>query len=152
MAAADEALRMRGVFSLVLAGGNTPRDVYELLRSAETCLPGWHIYFGDERCVPVDDPSLNSRMAELAWLDNVPIRPLQRHPIPAELGPREVTGASRSGTPRRCVQRRCCCVTRRWTRTSSNCHRRRRARRSFSTTPHSGSRCVGIRWRCCDRS
>lgn len=93
LVAADEALRMRGVFSLVLAGGNTPRGVYELLRDVEAWWPGWHIYFGDERCAPVDDPSRNSRMAELAWLDHVPIAESQRHPIPAELGPREGANA-----------------------------------------------------------
>ena len=46
----------------------------------------WHIYFGDERCVPRDDPARNSRMAEEAWLDHVAIPALQRHPIPGELG------------------------------------------------------------------
>lgn len=84
--AADEAIRERGQFLLVLAGGDTPRDVYRTLASARANWASWHIYFGDERCLPPDDPSRNSIMAGEAWLDHVPIPAAQIHPIPAELG------------------------------------------------------------------
>lgn len=89
LGAADRALRARGRFHLVLAGGNTPRGTYQRLRAAETDWSAWHIYFGDERCLPSDDPARNSRMAGEAWLDHVPIPALQQHPIPAERGPSE---------------------------------------------------------------
>jgi 6-phosphogluconolactonase len=46
----------------------------------------WNVYFGDERCLPVDDPARNSRMAGEAWLDHVFIPTVQFHAIPAELG------------------------------------------------------------------
>ena len=75
--------------SLVLAGGNTPRGVYELLRVANMDWSRWHVYFGDERCVRRGDPERNSRMADSAWLDHVPIPLRQRHAMPAELGPLE---------------------------------------------------------------
>lgn len=89
LAAADRALRARGQFHLVLAGGNTPRGTYRQLRAAAADWSNWHIYFGDERCVPPDDAARNSRMAGACWLDHVPIAPQHLHPIPAERGPRE---------------------------------------------------------------
>ena len=87
LAAADEAVKRRGRFAMVLAGGNTPRGVYELLRVANMDWSRWHVYFGDERCAPRGDPKRNSRMADSAWLDHVPIPERQRHAMPAELGP-----------------------------------------------------------------
>ena len=89
LAAADEALRRRGRFVVVLAGGNTPRGAYELLRAAYADWSRWHVYFGDERCAPRDDAARNDRMAASAWLDHVPIPAEQVHEIPAELGPVE---------------------------------------------------------------
>ena len=84
--AADRAIERNGRFLLVLAGGNTPRGVYELLRAAATDWACWHVYFGDERCAPRHDASRNSRMAADIWLDHVPIAKTRVHIIPAELG------------------------------------------------------------------
>jgi 6-phosphogluconolactonase len=86
---AQQAIAARGRFTVVLAGGETPRAAYERLRHAEVGWRDWHIYFGDERCVPRDDPQRNSRMANEAWLAHVPIPRAQIHEIPAELGPVE---------------------------------------------------------------
>jgi 6-phosphogluconolactonase len=59
------ALAEREQFRIALSGGNTPRPVYtEFVRIARE-LP-WdrvHFTFGDERCVPPDDPQSNFRMA-----------------------------------------------------------------------------------------
>lgn len=86
--AATAAIAERGRFLFVLAGGETPRSVYQLLSAAAADWAAWHIYFGDERCLPADNAARNSRMAGEAWLDHVPIPPSQIHPIPAELGAR----------------------------------------------------------------
>ncbi len=86
LAAADRAIRARGQFHLVLAGGDTPRGAYRRLREASADWSGWHIYFGDERCLPADDPARNSRMAGEIWLDHVSIPVNQLHVIPAEMG------------------------------------------------------------------
>ena len=83
---AGEATARRRAFHLVLAGGTTPRRVYELLRVADTDWSVWHVYFGDERCLPADDPERNSLMAAQAWLDHVAIPRDQIFPIPAERG------------------------------------------------------------------
>jgi 6-phosphogluconolactonase len=57
---AGEAMRERGRFVVALAGGKTPRAVYERLALTGA---GVDFYFGDERCVPEDDPESNYRMA-----------------------------------------------------------------------------------------
>lgn len=82
--AARHAINSRGAFHIVLAGGTTPRKVYEALRDAKTEWQAWHVYFGDERCLPSDHAERNSRMATLAWLAHVAIPAAQIHPIPAE--------------------------------------------------------------------
>jgi len=86
LVAAEAAIGARGRFDLVLAGGETPRAVYRHLRLATADWARWHIYFGDERCLPAADPGRNSRMAREAWLDHVAIPAAQIHIIPAELG------------------------------------------------------------------
>lgn len=99
LAGAAQAIRQRGAFHLVLAGGNTPREIYRGLCAARTDWSAWHIYFGDERCLPPADPARNSRMAAEVWLAHVSIPPLQLHVIPAELGALEAA-RSYAGTLR----------------------------------------------------
>ena len=79
------AVVARGHFSMALSGGGTPRRAYELLAG-----PPWHeqapwdrvhVFWGDERCVPQDDPRSNAGQARQAWLDRVPIPPGQIHPM-----------------------------------------------------------------------
>ncbi len=86
LAAAARAIAERGVFRIVLAGGRTPEAAYRLLVAASTDWSRWEIFYGDERCLPVDDAQRNSRMAAQAWLDQVTIPQAQIHPIPAERG------------------------------------------------------------------
>jgi 6-phosphogluconolactonase len=62
---ADKAIGERNEFRIALSGGNTPRPVYARLAAIGHDLP-WdliRITFGDERCVPPDDPESNFRMA-----------------------------------------------------------------------------------------
>lgn len=86
MQCAAEAIAERGQFLIVLAGGTTPRAVYHLLREAQTDWSKWHIYYGDERCLPRDHIDRNSLMAEQAWLNHVPIPASQIHTMSAESG------------------------------------------------------------------
>ena len=86
LASAAKAIRERGQFHIVLAGGNTPREIYRGLCNAKTDWSAWHIYFGDERCLPPTDPARNSNMAGEAWLNRVPIPLTQVHVIAGELG------------------------------------------------------------------
>lgn len=89
LGAAREAIARHGAFDIVLAGGNTPRKLYRALRAADARWNAWHVWFGDERCAPPDDPGRNSRMAREEWLDHVAIPAANVHAIPAEAGARE---------------------------------------------------------------
>ena len=84
--AATQAISARGKFRIALAGGATPRTIYEKLVEIKTDWRAWHIYFGDERCLPPYDPERNSAMVDAAWLKHVPIPQQQIYVIPAELG------------------------------------------------------------------
>jgi 6-phosphogluconolactonase len=86
VAAAARAIEQRGRFLIVLAGGQTPRGLYRMLRSAGTDWSRWHVYFGDERCLPVEDAERNSRQAADEWLEHVPILAEHVQVIPAEQG------------------------------------------------------------------
>jgi 6-phosphogluconolactonase len=86
LATAAQAIQQRGQFHLVLSGGNTPRGVYHNLSQARADWSAWHIYFGDERCMPPTDPARNSHMVAEVWLDRVPVPALQVHVIPSESG------------------------------------------------------------------
>ncbi len=85
--AAKCAIAERGSFKLVLAGGGTPEKVYRLLAQAEADWSRWFIYYGDERCLPVDHADRNSLMAASVFLDKVAIPKEQIFTIAAELGP-----------------------------------------------------------------
>ncbi len=89
---AAEAIAARGVFHWVLAGGTTPKRCYELLRDAQLDWSKTHVWFGDERCLPVGDAERNDWMADEALLSHVPIPSSQIHRMDAELGP-EVAAA-----------------------------------------------------------
>ena len=89
---AHRAIAQRGRFSVVLAGGNTPRAIYRLLRDLTMDWSKWHVYHGDERCLKPDHEERNSLMVQQVLLDHVAIPAQQVHHIPAELGP--LAGAS----------------------------------------------------------
>lgn len=84
--AANRAISARGLFRLVLAGGQTPEKTYELLAGFPEDWSQWNIYFSDERCLPEDDSLRNSQMAYRAWLGKVTIPAENVHPIKGELG------------------------------------------------------------------
>lgn len=84
--AADEAIAKHGSFLIVLAGGSTPKSVYQLLSKQQADWAKWHIYHNDDRCLSVDHVDRNSKMARDAWLNHVAIPQDQIHDIPAELG------------------------------------------------------------------
>ncbi len=82
-----EAMAARGVFHIVLAGGGTPKQLYQALAGETHDWARWRVWFGDERCLAPDDPERNSAMARQVWLDRVPLPAANIHLIPAELGP-----------------------------------------------------------------
>jgi 6-phosphogluconolactonase len=80
---ADQA---RAGGSVVLTGGSTPRQAYEIAAELE---PNWsrvELWWGDERCVPPDDERSNYGMAKEALLDRLEQQPESVHRIRGELG------------------------------------------------------------------
>lgn len=86
LGAASQAIAARGRFRLVLAGGRTPIAGYTLLAGQGADWDRWHIFLGDERCLPPADPGRNSVAATRALIERVPIPAENVHWIPAELG------------------------------------------------------------------
>ncbi|HEX8146005.1 MAG TPA: 6-phosphogluconolactonase [Pyrinomonadaceae bacterium] len=82
---ARESIGARGLFTIALSGGNTPRSVYRLLAGGEygggIDWPNVHVFFGDERMVPPDHAESNYRMAYEALLSRVPVPPENVHRI-----------------------------------------------------------------------
>ncbi|MEO0948929.1 MAG: 6-phosphogluconolactonase [Cyanobacteria bacterium J06641_5] len=84
----SEAIAARGRCTLALAGGSTPRPLYEGL-AADPSLPSnrLHVFWGDERYVPADHPDSNQHMARAAWLDREPPFPAANiYPMPTTGG------------------------------------------------------------------
>lgn len=93
---ADQALQAvaeRGRFLALLSGGETPRATYQLLaREPLRSTVPWsavHLFWGDERWVPQDDPKSNQGMARRAFIDQVLLSEEQVHGIPYGGSPRE---------------------------------------------------------------
>ena len=93
VAAADEAIRLSGRFSIALAGGSTPKALFELLAGDayrdRIDWPNVHVYFGDERTVPPDHKDSNFRMASETLLSKLPIPQTNVHRMRGEIDPEE---------------------------------------------------------------
>jgi len=83
---ANESIGARKSFYLVLCGGGTPKSIYFKLCHMNTDWSKWHIFFGDERCLPSDHPERNSVMARECLLSKAPIPHEQVHFIDGEKG------------------------------------------------------------------
>ena len=86
----DEAAAAGG--SIVLAGGSTPRHAYELAAAADGDWGGVDVWFGDDRCVPADDPLSNQLLVREALLERLVVPPTV-HPIATELPGAEAAAA-----------------------------------------------------------
>jgi 6-phosphogluconolactonase len=89
----EQATAKPGGFSLALAGGSTPKRLYQRLAAApwRDRMP-WgrvHLFWGDERFVPSDHRDSNQHMAREAMIARVPIPPGNVHPVPVDGMPEE---------------------------------------------------------------
>ncbi|HEV2819430.1 MAG TPA: 6-phosphogluconolactonase [Solirubrobacteraceae bacterium] len=85
----NDARRRDGPFHVALAGGATPRRVYELLGATEGSWDHAHLWLGDERCVPRDHPESNARMVDESLYANARARPPRLHPIDGSAVPED---------------------------------------------------------------
>jgi 6-phosphogluconolactonase len=85
-----DAYHSRGGCTVALAGGRTPRELYEVLALPSVVgdepVPwdGVQLFFGDERHVPPDHPDSNYRMVQEALVSRVRIDVAQVHRMSTE--------------------------------------------------------------------
>ncbi|GJL54652.1 MAG: 6-phosphogluconolactonase [Nitrospirales bacterium] len=86
---AEKAIARSGQMTVALAGGSTPKGLYELLaQDPYRSMVDWsaiHVYWGDERHVSPDHQDSNYRMAQEALLSYVPVIPEHIHRMQGEL-------------------------------------------------------------------
>jgi 6-phosphogluconolactonase len=90
IATARAAIAKRGVFYVALAGGSTPKGLYQKLATAPySGQIDWsrvHLFFGDERCVPATHDDSNYKMAAQAMIDHIAIPAENVHRMETEAG------------------------------------------------------------------
>jgi 6-phosphogluconolactonase len=90
---ANEAVTKRGRFSIALSGGSTPGQLHALLATApyNEQIPWEHTYvfWGDERCVPLDDERNNALVAKNILLNKVALPTQNIFITPVNLPPAE---------------------------------------------------------------
>jgi len=99
-AAVRSALSEQETASLALAGGSTPRGLYERLADADLPWDRIHLYWGDERFVPHDHPKSNVQRARETLLDAAALPDANVHPMPTT-GTPEAAAASYADTLQR---------------------------------------------------
>jgi len=92
--AAAERFIEQAKTSVALSGGNTPKALFDLLAQPPyRDQVDWNalgVYWGDERCVPPDDPDSNYGMAKQHLLDKVPAKRVYR--MKGEIDPKQAAG------------------------------------------------------------
>jgi 6-phosphogluconolactonase len=78
------AIAERGIFTIALSGGGTPKPLYEAIAAENLPWDKIHVFWGDERYVPPTHPDSNEGMARQAWLSKVPIPAENIHPMPTD--------------------------------------------------------------------
>jgi len=90
VASARSAIAKRGVFHVALAGGSTPKGLYQKLATSPYVEQiDWsrvHLFFGDERCVLATHDDSNFKMAREAMIDHIPVPHENVHRMPTEEG------------------------------------------------------------------
>jgi 6-phosphogluconolactonase len=80
----------RDQFLVALNGGSTPNRLFQLLATEYLGNVDWskvHIFWGDERCVPPEDPGSSYGQARDMLLSHVPIPQANIHRVKGELDP-----------------------------------------------------------------
>lgn len=86
--AAATAVNTRGVFTVAVSGGSTPKAMFKLLATQYASRVDWakiELYFVDERGVAPDHADSNYRTAHEALLAKVPIPPANVHRMRGEI-------------------------------------------------------------------
>jgi len=88
---AEQSIAKRGRFLVSLSGGSTPMKLYERLANEKLDWPRVHFFWGDERCVPVDDAGNTYGQTKKILFDK--IGQTNIHRIESELEPDSAANA-----------------------------------------------------------
>jgi len=94
------AVLRNGRCAVAVAGGTTPRGCYRLLASDHREQIPWprvHLFWGDERMVPVDHPDSNQGMIRKELLAALDLPEANVHPVRTDLGSAEEAAARYHG-------------------------------------------------------
>ena len=96
IAAAKSAKAEKGKFNVALAGGSTPKAMYDLLVSDEMRdgveWDSVRFYFGDERCVMPEDPDSNYGMARKHLFEPLELSEEVIYRMRGEIDPQDAAG------------------------------------------------------------
>ena len=90
------AAKKVGPLFVALSGGSTPKLLFKLLASEYKEKLDWsriHFFWGDERCVPHDDPESNFGVVKDLLFDHVPVVWSQVHAVDTTKSPEEAAKA-----------------------------------------------------------
>ncbi len=59
---AENTIKLNNNFKIVLAGGVSVINLYKILSNSKSNWDKWHIYIGDERCLPLEDKDRNDHI------------------------------------------------------------------------------------------
>lgn len=91
---AVDSIAKRGHFVVALNGGSTPTRLFSMLASDYKDKVDWHnvhVFWGDERCVPPEDPGSSYGQAKGLLLSHVPIPEANIHRVRGELSPADAS-------------------------------------------------------------
>lgn len=94
---AASAVAQRGRFTVAISGGSLPKLVFpplvnEPLRS-QVDWASWHVFWADERCVPLDHQESSYRLAKETLFEHVDIPTSQIYTIDPNLSPSQAANA-----------------------------------------------------------
>jgi 6-phosphogluconolactonase len=87
---ANQSIAKRGRFLTALSGGNTPMHLYKLLGDSFHDKVDWayvHFFWGDERCVPIDDAGNSYGQTKKVLFDKINIPNENIHRVSSDLDP-----------------------------------------------------------------
>lgn len=87
--AMTEAVEKRGRAHIGVSGGSSPKPMFELFAGSGFAWDKVDIYWVDERCVPIDDPQSNYKMALETWLAPARVPESSIHRVETEYPPEE---------------------------------------------------------------
>ncbi|THH08727.1 hypothetical protein EW145_g2515, partial [Phellinidium pouzarii] len=79
--AQNDAVEKKGKFTLALSGGSLPQQLNGLIGKPGVKWETWHVYYADERAVPLDHEDSNHNLCTTELFSKVPIDPSNIHTI-----------------------------------------------------------------------